>query len=138
MRNFPRPIFPKICRNFGTLGAFTPSSIFPKISHNFGAFRECGLHLHFLLCGGRTCTTFSGAFVLRFRSCEFTACVFRSFECTFGSTVARCVFQLRLKKCLLNRAQFPDANFPKNNFPTNLAKDHKCGRFCPKNVGFFG
>ena len=76
--------FPQICHNSR---AFTPSSIFPKISHNFGAFHE--LRLHFLLCGGRTCTTFLGAFVLRFRSCECTACVYHSFECTFGPTVAR-------------------------------------------------
>ena len=41
------------------------------------------------------------AFVLRFRSSECTACVYHSFECTFGPTVARSVFQFHSKKGLL-------------------------------------
>ena len=43
----------------------------------------------------------SCAFVLRFRSSECTACVYHSFECTFGPTVARSVFQFHSKKGLL-------------------------------------
>ena len=43
----------------------------------------------------------SCAFVLRFRSSEYTACVYHSFECTFGPTVARSVFQFHSKKGLL-------------------------------------
>ena len=40
VRSFPRPIFPKICRNFGTLTleAFSPSSIFPKNIPQFWCF----------------------------------------------------------------------------------------------------
>ena len=43
----------------------------------------------------------SCAFILRFRSSECTACVYHSFECTFGPTVARSVFQFHSKKGLL-------------------------------------
>ena len=40
-------------------------------------------------------------FVLRFRSFKYTACVYHSFKCTFGPTIARSVFQFHSKKGLL-------------------------------------
>jgi hypothetical protein len=46
----------------------------------------------------------SCAFVLLFRSCDCTACVYRSFECTFGPTIARSVFLMHSKKGFLKRA----------------------------------
>ena len=46
----------------------------------------------------------SCTFILFFHFCECTACVYRSFECTFGPTVARSIFQMHSKKGFLKRA----------------------------------
>ena len=101
-RSFPRPIFPKICHNFGTFtpspifskicrnfGTFTPSLIFPKICQSFGTFTPSLIFpkIATVLDFSRIQTL--GTFVLRFRYFEFTACVYRSFE-----------FTIRFKTCI--------------------------------------